>query len=66
MSRENVEIVPSWYERWNAGDRETFDDEIHADAEVHDYLGRPTAWPGGSAPGFREIGEQSDEWIVMW
>src|ERR687886_1132807 len=29
MSQENVELVRYWFDRWNAGDRETRGEEIH-------------------------------------
>jgi ketosteroid isomerase-like protein len=48
MSEQNVEIVQSWFHRWNAGDRETFDDEIHPDAEI------VTAMLAGTQPGPEE------------
>jgi ketosteroid isomerase-like protein len=65
MSQENVEIVQSWFHRWNAGDRETFDDEIHPDAQiVTTMLGGTQHGPGAVRRWFREIEEQFDEWIV--
>jgi hypothetical protein len=30
----NVELVQYWFDRWNAGDRETGEEEIHPDAEI--------------------------------
>src|SRR5215217_3928310 len=66
MSQENVEVVRSWFDRWNAGDREAFDDEIHADAElVTSFLGGPQHGPEAVRRWFREIEEQFDEWTVM-
>ena len=65
MSQENIERVQSWIYRWNAGDRETFDDEIRPDAEiVTRILGGTQHGPEGVRRWFREIEEQFDEWIV--
>jgi hypothetical protein len=65
MSQENVEIARSWFHRWNAGDREAFDDEIHTEAKiVTAMLGGTQHGPRGVRRCFREIEEQFDEWIV--
>ena len=65
MSQANVEIVQRWFHRWNAGDRETFDDEIHPDAKiVTTMLGGTQHGPEAVRRWFREIEEQFDEWIV--
>ena len=34
MSRENVELVQSWFKRWNGGDRDFSTDELHPDFQV--------------------------------
>jgi ketosteroid isomerase-like protein len=66
MSQESVEIVRSWFECWNAGDREAFGDEVHADAEVVTTMsGGPQRGPEAVRRWLREIAEQFDEWIVM-
>jgi uncharacterized protein len=66
MSQENIDIVRSWFDRWNAGDRETFDEEIHADAEiVSTFLGGRQHGHEAVRRWFREIEEQFDEWTVM-
>ena len=66
MARENVDIVREWFERWNAGERDTFDDEMHPDAEI------VSAMLGGAHRGqdalrswFGEIEDQFDEWVVI-
>ena len=65
MSRANVELVRSWFDRWNAGDRETREEEIHPNAEiVTRLLGRTEHGPEGLRRWFREIEEQFDEWFV--
>src|ERR671939_157547 len=65
MSRANVELVRSWFDRWNAGDRETREEEIHPNAEiVTRLLGRTERGPEGLRRWFREIEEQFDEWFV--
>jgi ketosteroid isomerase-like protein len=66
MARENVEIVQSWFERWNAGDRGTFEAEVCSDAEiVSPMLGGVHHGPEGLRRWFREIEEQFDEWIAI-
>jgi len=66
MSQENVEAVRSWFSRWNAGERETFDQEIHPNAEiVTRMLGRTEHGPEAVRRWFREIEEQFDEWTVI-
>ena len=53
MSQENVEIARSWFHRWNAGDREAFDDEIDPDAKiVTAMLGGTSRGRGECAAGF--------------
>ena len=65
MSQANVQIVQRWFHRWNAGDRETFDDEIHPDAKiVTTMLGGTQHGPEAVRRWFREIEEQFGEWIV--
>lgn len=34
MSQQNIEIVKGWFERWNRGEREFPDEEIHPDVQV--------------------------------
>jgi ketosteroid isomerase-like protein len=65
-ARDNVEIVRGWVERWNAGERDTFDDEMHPDAQI------VSAMLGGAHRGtdalrawFGEIEDQFDEWLVI-
>jgi ketosteroid isomerase-like protein len=66
MSQENIDTVRSWFDRWNAGDREAFLEEIHADAElVTTFLGGRQRGPEAVRRWFREIEEQFDEWTVM-
>jgi ketosteroid isomerase-like protein len=62
----NVDVVRSWFERWNAGERETFDDEMHADAQiVSTMLGGAHSGRDGLRRWFGEIEEQFDEWVVI-
>jgi hypothetical protein len=34
MSQENVELIQSWFERWNRGDRDFSTDELHPDFQI--------------------------------
>jgi ketosteroid isomerase-like protein len=66
MSQENIELVQNWFYRWNDGDRETFDGEIHPNAKiVTTMLGGTQHGPEAVRRWFREIEEQFDEWIAM-
>ena len=66
MTRDNADIVRDWFERWNAGQRDDFDDEMHPDAEiVSAMLGGAHRGPDGLRRWFAEIEEQFDEWVVF-
>jgi ketosteroid isomerase-like protein len=66
VSRENVDLIRTWFERWNAGERDTFDDEMHPDAEiVSSMLGGAYHGPGALHSWFGEIEDQFDEWVVI-
>ena len=65
MPEENVELVKSWFERWNAGDRFS-DEELHPEVELITQL-QPVPLHGHN--GFRtwiaEIDEQFKEWRLV-
>jgi ketosteroid isomerase-like protein len=66
MSRENVEIVKGWFERWNRGERELFEHEIHPDVQVISRLQHePFRRPEGLRKWMREIDEQFEEWELV-
>jgi ketosteroid isomerase-like protein len=66
VARENVDMVRSWFERWNAGERGGFDDEMHEDAlVVSAMLGGAQRGPDALRRWFSEIEEQFDEWVVI-
>jgi ketosteroid isomerase-like protein len=65
MSEENVEIVQSWFRRWNAGERRFADEEVHPDVVVVSrgiMEGRRLHGREGFRRFLREIDEQFDEW----
>jgi ketosteroid isomerase-like protein len=68
MSQENVELLQSVFNRWNAGERPPFaDEEIHPDAEILSrglMAGRLLRGREGARRLFREIDQQFDEWTV--
>jgi hypothetical protein len=65
MSRENVELVRGWIDRWNHGRRRLEPDELHPDATLISRF-RPEPYRG--AAGFdewtHEIEQQFDEWRI--
>ena len=66
MTQHNADIVRSWFDRWNAGERDTFDDEMHPEAEiVSAFLGGAHRGPGALHSWFGEIEDQFDEWVVL-
>jgi ketosteroid isomerase-like protein len=66
LTRENVDIVRRWFERWNAGERDTFDEEMHPEAEIVSVmLGGAHRGPDGLRRWFGEIEDQFDEWVVF-
>jgi ketosteroid isomerase-like protein len=65
MSEENVELVKTWFERWNLGERVFGDDEVHAELEIASRLqSEPFRGPEGLEAWMREIDEQFDEWSL--
>jgi ketosteroid isomerase-like protein len=65
MSEENVEIVQSWFSRWNAGERRFADEELHPDLETVSrgiMEGRRLRGREGFRRFLREIDEQFDQW----
>ncbi len=63
MSHENVELVQSWFERWNRGDRDVFEDELHPDFQIVSRLQRePFEGREGLQQWMQEIDEQFREW----
>ena len=67
MSQENVEIVQSWFRRWNEGERRFADEEVHPDVEVVSQgimEGRRLHGREGLRRLLSEIDEQFDEWSI--
>jgi len=65
MSEENVELVQSWLSRWNAGERDFADEEVHPDVETVSrgiMEGRRLRGREGLRRFYREIEEQFDQW----
>jgi ketosteroid isomerase-like protein len=66
MSRENVELVKSWFERWNRGERDFSEAEVHADVLVISRLqSEPFRGREGLLRWFQEIDEQFQEWELV-
>ena len=66
MSQENVEIARSVFDRWNAGEREFPDEEIHPDVVlVSRILGKVVRGRAGVRRYVREIDEQFDQWNLV-
>src|SRR5215208_2552875 len=66
MSQENVEFAQSVFNRWNAGEREFPDEEIHSDVVlVSRILGKAVRGRAGVRRYLREIDEQFDEWKMV-
>ena len=65
MSRENVELAQSVFNRWNAGERTFPDEEIHPDVVIRSrILGKAVRGRAGVRRYLREIDEQFDEWTM--
>ena len=65
MSGENVEFARSVFSRWNAGERNFPDEEIHPDVVlVSRILGRSVRGRAGVRRYLREIDEQFDQWTM--
>ena len=65
MSGENVEFARSVFSRWNAGERNFPDEEIHPDVVlVSRILGRSVRGRAGVHRYLREIDEQFDQWTM--
>ena len=63
MSQENVEFARSVFDRWNAGERDFPDEEIHPDVViVSRILGTPVSGRASVRRYLQEIDEQFDEW----
>ncbi len=63
MSQENVKLVQSWFERWNRGDRDVFEDELHPDFQIVSRLqSEPFEGAEGLQQWMQEIDEQFREW----
>ena len=66
MSQENVEIARSVFDRWNAGEREFPDEEIHPDVVlVSRIVGKVVRGRAGVRRYVREIDEQFDQWNLV-
>jgi ketosteroid isomerase-like protein len=60
-----MEFAQSVFSRWNAGERDFRDEEIHPDVVlVSRLLGRPVRGRAGIRRYLREIDEQFDEWTM--
>src|SRR5512144_961276 len=65
MSQENVDFGRSVFSRWNAGERQFPDEEIHPDAVlVSQLLGTAVHGRAGVRRYLREIDEQFGEWTM--
>ena len=68
MAGENLERVRAGFDRWNAGDRELTDADIHPDFELSSPLsstrGRPYRGREGFELWMRDIDEQFDRWQI--
>jgi ketosteroid isomerase-like protein len=65
VSRESVEFAQSVFDRWNAGERQFRDEEIHPDVVVVSrILGTAVRGRAGVRRYLREIDEQFDEWTM--
>ena len=65
MSQENVDFARSVFSRWNAGERQFPDEEIHPDAVlVSRLLGTAVHGRAGVRRYLREIEEQFGEWTM--
>ena len=66
MSQENLEIARSVFDRWNAGEREFPDEEIHPDVVlVSRIVGKVVRGRAGVRRYVREIDEQFDQWNLV-
>ena len=66
MSRENVQLVQSWFERWNRGVRDFAEDEVDPDVQVISRLrSEPFRGREGLREWFQEIDEQFQEWEIV-
>jgi ketosteroid isomerase-like protein len=64
MSQENVEFARSVFRRWNAGEREFPDEQIHPDVVlVSPILGKAARGRAGVRRYLREI-DELDEWTM--
>jgi ketosteroid isomerase-like protein len=64
MSRENVDLVLAWVDRWNRGDR-SLGDELHPEIEIFSRF-QPTPYRGeeGLQRWIAEIDEQFQTWEI--
>ena len=66
MSQENVELVQSWFKRWNGGDRDFSTDELHPDFQIFSRLqAEPFEGREGLHRWMQEVDEQFGEWQLV-
>jgi ketosteroid isomerase-like protein len=67
VSQENVEVVKSWFERWNRGERDFPSDELlHPDFQVVSRLqSEPFRGREGLRRWMQEIDQQFQEWELV-
>ena len=64
MSQENVELVQTWFERWNRGERDFPTDELlHPDFQV---ISRLQSEPFRGREGLRQWMEEIDQQFREW
>ncbi|HEX6116730.1 MAG TPA: nuclear transport factor 2 family protein [Solirubrobacterales bacterium] len=62
MSAENVELVKTWFDRWNRGER-FLGEELHPEVEIESRF-QPEPYRGPE--GFRRWTEEVDEQFQSW
>jgi ketosteroid isomerase-like protein len=66
MSKANVELVKSWFARWNRGEREFGSEEVDPEVEISSQLqGEPFRGHEGLRVWMQEIDDQFDEWSLI-
>jgi hypothetical protein len=66
MSHQNVELVQSWFKRWNKGDRDFSMDDLHPSFQVVSRLQRePFEGREGLDRWMQEVDERFREWELV-
>ncbi len=66
MSRETVDLVQSWFERWNGGDRNFSTDALHPEFQILSRLQtKPFEGREGLHRWMQEVDEQFGEWQLV-